>query len=332
MEQQTKITTCFVAGRSGGHIIPALTLARTLREKNEQHRILFFSTSTLLDHKIIATSTDVHTHISLDIENIPYRKPWTWVQYAYRSIRAYLKSLQQLRLHGPDRVVSMGGYVSLPVCVAAWWLRIPVELYEFNVEPGMATRCLARIADRIFICFNESAQNFGRYSHKCHYAQYPVRFSLTQRATVEHEARRLLDISQDAHVILVLGGSQGSQYLTTYVQHWLTTTTTTRPRYVLHQAGEHNSLAILKAWYAQAQINAHVFTYNHDMALLYAAADLIICRSGAGTLFEAMAFNKRCITIPLETATNRHQVANAYAMAKLYPEFVTVVRQEKARR
>jgi UDP-N-acetylglucosamine--N-acetylmuramyl-(pentapeptide) pyrophosphoryl-undecaprenol N-acetylglucosamine transferase len=329
MEQQTKITTCFVAGRSGGHIIPALTLARTLIEKNQQHRILFFSTATPLDHKIIATSNDVHTHVPLDIENIPYRKPWMWFRYAYRLTYAYLKSLQQLRLHRPDRVVSMGGYVSLPVCLAAWWLCIPIELYELNVEPGMASSWLARIADRIFICFKESAQYFGTYQHKCHYTEYPIRFSLMQRTGGEHEARIILDIPHDAYVILVLGGSQGSQYLNTYVQHWLTTTTSTQPRYVLHQIGEHTSLASWTAWYAQAQINARVFAYNHDMALLYTAADFIICRSGAGTLFEIVAFNKRCLTIPLETSTNNHQVANAYAMAKQYPEFVTVVRQEK---
>ena len=94
---------------------------------------------------------------------------------------------------------------------------------------------------------------------------------------------------------------------------------------IIHQTGSIDDTD-WQQLYASKNIAAHVFSYHPDLALMYAAADLMICRAGAGTLFEIKFFNKPCIIIPLMTNTTTHQVDNAHAMASEYPElFHTVV-------
>ncbi len=326
MESRTKkITTAFVAGRSGGHIIPALTLAEALVQKNSAHHILFFSAATALDRKIVATSANIHAHITLAVGNIPYKNPFKWPLYVYQMIKATATSYRLLKKNKPECVISMGGYISLPVCLAAWSLKIPIDLFELNVEPGQATKFLAPLATRILTCFEETKQFLP--STKCQYQEYPVRFSLAQRTSTKQQACEQLSILPSKKVILVLGGSQGSLFINNYVKEWVKLSEDVQNLYFLHQIGEQDNAEQWQNWYGQHNIQAQVFVYNHDMALLYAAADLVICRSGAGTLFETVAFNKQCITIPLETASNNHQVANALAMQKKYKKLITVVRQ-----
>jgi UDP-N-acetylglucosamine--N-acetylmuramyl-(pentapeptide) pyrophosphoryl-undecaprenol N-acetylglucosamine transferase len=96
---------------------------------------------------------------------------------------------------------------------------------------------------------------------------------------------------------------------------------------IIHQTGSNESTHTLQNFYARNQIQAHVFSYDSALEKYYAVADVIICRSGAGTLFEILACNKKCITIPLESVAQDHQVANALACAQQYPENVRVLRQ-----
>jgi UDP-N-acetylglucosamine--N-acetylmuramyl-(pentapeptide) pyrophosphoryl-undecaprenol N-acetylglucosamine transferase len=95
----------------------------------------------------------------------------------------------------------------------------------------------------------------------------------------------------------------------------------------IHQTGSTDETD-WKQLYTSKNITAHVFSYNPELALLYTAADIIICRAGAGTLFEINFFNKKCIIIPLKTATTDHQVHNAIAMSADYPDLFEYILQD----
>lgn len=322
-----KSTICFVAGRSGGHIIPAFTLAEQEKIKDQTKRILLFTTSTKLDYEIIAQSSAIDQHYALALENLPYKNPLRWPLFAYQMLRATISSFLILRALRPDRIISMGGYISLPVCCAGKLLNIPIELRELNVEPGAAIKWLAPCAKTISICFEET-KNYLK-SPNCHVVPYPVRFTKKDSTFTSHQARIVLGISEHKKVLLILGGSQGSLFVNKLIHAWLEHLLSEERNnlYILHQVGATDDLNRYQAHYDQLGINGSLFTYRHDMAHLYAAADLIVCRAGAGTLFEVLFFDRPCITIPLETSSNSHQVANAASLAKSYPHLITMLRQ-----
>ena len=233
-------------------------------------------------------------------------------------MRAFYKSFMELRRAKPQRIVSMGGYISIPVCLAAWLLRIPIDLFELNAEPGKAIRWLTPLAHRVLTCFEE-AQNYFP-PEKVQSSPYPLRF--TQADIIEREtACKKLDLDPTKKILLVLGGSQGSQSLNKLIP-------ALGKQYphicIIHQAGP--EAARLKEWYRQEKIDARVFEYLHELQYPYCAADLVIARSGTGTLFELLFFQKKALLVPLEVASTDHQVANAYAFARKRPDLFTVVR------
>jgi len=311
-------TICFAAGKSGGHIIPCLTIAR---QQYPDHRVLFFSTNAPLDKKIIEHAQIAH-HSILPLGNVRYT---TWYHYpviAWQLGRSFIEALYQLIKHRPVKIISTGGLVALPVCIAGYILRIPIELFELNVQPGKALKALIPFAHHTYICFADAQKNLPTAT----LTDYPVRFATAAMHMTRHHARTHLGLQQDTKTIFIIGGSQGSIFLNNVIQQWILTNKPTCQ--IIHQTGTHDTTD-WHAWYAQHNIPAIVFEYRDDLAPCYAAADVVITRAGAGTLFEVLFFGKKQIIIPLEAHTTAHQVDNAYALACMHPDLCTVLRQKE---
>ncbi len=322
------MTACFVAGRSGGHLIPALTLAREQKQQNKNIKVLFFSANTALDRQLAGGSDVVDFYVPLKLDNVPLRKPWLLPIFGWQFCASFFTARKQLRRHRPPSVLSTGGYISIPVFLAARTLRIPVELFELNVVPGKATNFLARFARTIFICFEQTRKYLPQ--EKCQFAQYPIRHTqVTNTTEARAAALTKFHFSPDAKTILILGGSQGSVFLNNMIKQWITQYPQDgKALQVIHQTGARDN-GPWRDVYRQANITAFVTDFSNDVSDFYAAADLVICRSGAGSLFETLFFKKQCITIPLETTENNHQLDNARAMAESYPDLFTVLRQQE---
>ena len=310
-------TICCVAGRSGGHIIPCLSWAH----QNNARTILFFSTHNALDKQLL--KDELVKHIPLTLNNIPYKNPLRMIQFAWHFANAFIKSLYYLHTYKPTKILSTGGYIALPVCSAARCLRIPIELFELNVSPGKATKFLAPIASRINICFEQSKRYFPE--KKCVIQPYPLRFTQKQYTTDYADFR--LDATKKT--VMILGGSQGSQFLNEIIKEWVAHTNKSDIQ-IIHQTGTHTQQ--WEGFYKKMNIPAFVFNYYAHLEDLYPLTNVVICRSGAGTLFETLYFKKPCITIPLETATTAHQTENAYALAQQYPELVKMIKQKDIER
>lgn len=321
-------TICVVAGKSGGHIVPGLTIAQQKQADNPDLRIIFFSTHSSLDKKIIDNAAVKNlVHYSLPLSSIPYRKPWKVPLFFYSFMYALMICTIHLYRHKPSQVISMGGIISLPVCFAAFILNIPIHLYELNAMPGSAVTFLARFANTIHCCFDTTKKKLP--AHKYRQTDYPIRYPVSVLQISKHEARKIVGIADHKKVVLVLGGSQGSYFINNLIKNlfeikpWLAD-----HLHIIHQTGNDISTE-WHNWYKHHHVNAHAFAYHDDLAPYYQAADMVICRSGAGTLFETLFFNIPLITIPLETQTTDHQIYNARALEQQYPTLVRVLLQKE---
>lgn len=331
MYHKDPITICVAAGQSGGHLLPALALARQVRYRDPDTQTVLFSTATSLDKKILEGSGGIDKHFIFSLARLSSRQWYAYPRAAWSVGKAFLYSLIKLKTCRARHIVSTGGLIAIPVCLAGWLLGIPITLYELNAVPGKAIAFLARFATRVCICFEGARPAFTSIKkEKIVKVDYPLRFSEADKIS-QVDARTRLGVARDAKVLLILGGSQGSNYLNTCAQAYLRyrmlmLPETLQPLVVFHQAGESEKEAV-ENFYKNYGIVASVFSYKSDIALYYAAADIVVARAGAGTVSELAFFEKKAVLIPLEVAAAGHQVHNAYAIAAQYPDLFSVYRQ-----
>ncbi len=325
-----KKVLCAVAGSSGGHIIPGIVAMRSLEDQASQ--VLFFTTASSIDRSLAQQYSSSFTYCALPIEQVPGKRIWRYPLFFYRFIQSFIISFLELRAKKPASVMSMGGLVSLPVCWAAWFLKIDVILFELNAVPGKAVRWLAPCADKVQVCFEEAGDYFDK--KKVLNVPYPHRF--TDEKNVSQEvAREHLGIDPARKTILILGGSQGSYAINQLIKclvedypYFAQEVT------IIHQTGaslyeQKDASSWFTQFYKQRGVRSLVFDFNQELHYCYLAADIIIMISGAGTLFVIEHFNKRALLIPLEHAQG-HQVDNALAMIKRHSDLFTMIRQHHA--
>ncbi len=313
---------CCVAGKSGGHIIPCLQFAVSQYLSKSSVPLLFISTSSALDQKIKTQFPLINNHLALDLENVPYQKWWRLPLFGFSFIKAFWTSFWYLKKHKPSRIISTGGFITLPVCFAAKLLRIPIDLFELNVIPGKATALVSKFATNLFVCFKEAKNYFPRPST---FTEYPLRFTKADKKFSREKVLHFLGFIPTKKVLLILGGSQGSQFLNRIIQK--APIALLNQYQIIHQTGT-AEVEQCTEFYQAHNITAQVFAYQSNLVPYYQIADHVICRAGAGTLFELLFFEKQCTVIPLETFSTDHQVDNAYAMHKAHPNLFRVLRQK----
>lgn len=312
-------TLIIVAGKSGGHVLPGLVIAQ--QEAANYDHILFFSTQGTLEHSILTNNPSI-TVTMFNLEPVPYRKPFRFPYWLFQFGRICLQSFKILYRHNPEKIMSMGGLISVPICISAWLLSIPIIIYELNVIPGLANKIISLFSNSVRICFSETEAHFKK--KPCVKVEYPLRFT----PAIKSQSPDYFNLGLDKNrtTIFVLGGSQGSLFLNQLIKKWIEEISFNELIQVIHQVGQHDK-SNWQHFYRKHKIPAFIFTYYDAIEQCYLAADMIICRAGAGTLFESVFFQKPCITIPLECHSTMHQVDNAYTMAKHFPRYVHVLRQ-----
>lgn len=225
-----------------------------------------------------------------------------------------IQSFLYLFIWAPDVVVSKGGYGSFPVVISAKILQIPIFLHESDVSPGLANRIIGRLALEIFVSFPRT-EYFD--VQKIIITGNPIRREILQGSA--KEGQRLFNLSGQRPVILVLGGSQGSQRINDAIL--LSLPQLLQEFEVVHQAGEKNIETVKNE--AQTVIPPGLERFYHPVAFfreqelkhIYQACDLVISRAGANTIFEIAAVGKPSILVPLPESAQNHQYKNAYAYA-----------------
>ncbi len=210
--------------------------------------------------------------------------------------KAQDNAAEGLRIVRPDVVFSKGGYVALPVVFAARKLGIPCFAHESDFSPGLTNKLCARKCETVFTSFPETAKKLphGKYSGA------PIRRSVL--SATKAEARKKLDIPFHANVLLIFGGGSGSVAVNEAVFRQIQTLTKTF--FVLHVCGTGNAAAHHIKNYRQ-------FEFVSDMGTAYTAADVVVSRAGAGSVFEILTLKKPALFIPLEGQTRGDQLENA---------------------
>ncbi len=211
----------------------------------------------------------------------------------FRAVKQAKRALKTLR---PDVVFSKGGYVALPVVIAAHKLKIPCFAHESDYSIGLSNKISARFCKRVFTSFPETAQKIKRGV----YSGAPIKRTVLSASRAE--ARRRFNLGFSDKVVLVFGGGSGSQIINQAVRKHLKALTGNYR--ILHVCGKGNAVQNNFENYRQ-------FEFVADMGSLYAAADLVVARAGAGTVFEILALKKRALLIPLEGQTRGDQKENA---------------------
>jgi len=320
----TQKSICFVAGHSGGHIIPAISKTKQKLENNKDLKIIFISTNNVLDKKILQNHQFIKDQIFLPLKHTP-KKIFSIFKFIFYFTISFFKSIYVLKKYKCEQIVSMGGLISIPVCIAGKLLNIPIEIYELNVEPGKTINFLSKFTKKIKICYSETQNYFPKI--ECEKVDYPIRFNSADKIS-QNSALNQIGFSLNRKTIFIVGGSQGSKYINNLIKNWIENEKNIENYQIVHQTG---SLEILqwKHFYSNYQTPTIIFDYSDEMKNYYCAADLIICRSGAGTLAEILFFNKKCITIPLETKYTSHQIFNAQVMQKEYPDLFCMLKQNE---
>ncbi|MBN1601981.1 MAG: undecaprenyldiphospho-muramoylpentapeptide beta-N-acetylglucosaminyltransferase [Chitinispirillaceae bacterium] len=221
----------------------------------------------------------------------------------FRIAAGFFQSLLLLMRIRPNVVFSKGGFVSVPVVWASALLRIPVIIHESDITPGLANRLSIPFAKKICFSFEETAQYLP--SEKRVHTGLPVRSELMEGS--RNEGNKLCGFSREKPVLLIIGGSQGSQTINAVVRDALSQLLVNYN--VCHICGKGNR--------GEETANYAQFEYvKEDLAHLLASADLVVSRSGATTLFELLALLKPSLLIPLGAGSRGDQVLNANSFKK----------------
>jgi len=295
------------AGGSGGHIFPAIAMARRLKERDGKAVIMFVGSRKELDRRIFEKENFDHRLISAN--KMPYRVSLKTAPFAVRLLADIVQSFFILISFRPDVVVGFGGYVSWPVTLTASVLGIRKVVHEQNVVPGRANKFLFNFADSIGLSFDKSAEALGGNHRKAVVTGNPIRDSIFRDDKTAGIQR--FGLSHSKFTILVIGGSQGARFIN---ETFVKAVSGLEPEkksliQVIHITGIKDYEEVFRAYESSGLENrTHSFIDRIEDA--YSASDLVVTRSGASAIFEIAFFGRPMILIPYPYA-RAHQAENA---------------------
>ncbi len=296
-----------VGGGTGGHVIPALAIARELCERHSAE-IIFVGTSRGIETRLVPQAGfPLHLVQVGQLKNVSLTRRARTLTDIPRAVFACRKLFAHFQ---PQVVIGVGGYASGPGMLAAILMRIPTLAFEPNLVPGFANRMVARFVSAAAVHFKETK----RFFRNAVVTGVPVRpefFRIPARSLSPPGS------------LLVFGGSQGARVLNQTMIDSISTWKELGIQ-ICHQTGERDFEKVDSA-YKQAGFPAEVRRFIDDMPSAFAQADLVLCRSGASTVGEITAAGKPAIFVPFPFAADDHQRKNGEALqqagaARLIPE------------
>ena len=308
----------FTCGGTAGHVNPAVALARIFQEKHPGCRVLFVGADGGMENKLvpkegyqIRSVTITNFHRSFAPADIAHNLgTLVNMQKSKKQARAILDEFR------PDLVVGTGGYASFPVVNEAAHRGIPTAVHESNAVPGLTTKALSKVVDRVMVGFEESRAYYDDPS-KVVVTGTPVRgdfFKYTRQ-----EAREKLGFTDDRPLLLSYWGSLGAEVMNQKMVDFIAKECYEGAPYRhIHGAGRDfpwMQEELLRRGLKLGDNGIEVREYIYDMPLVMAAADLVLCRAGASTISELTAIAKPAVLVPAPNVTANHQEKNARVLA-----------------
>jgi UDP-N-acetylglucosamine--N-acetylmuramyl-(pentapeptide) pyrophosphoryl-undecaprenol N-acetylglucosamine transferase len=308
------VKVLIAGGGTAGHVFPALALARRLTDAHGA-QVRFAGTSSGQEAQLVPAA------------GFPFEPVEAKPLVRRLSLRAVVSPFSVLRsaracraiVEDADVVVGMGGYVSVPIAIAAVRGRRPLVIHEQNAVPGLANRALARFARTVALSFPETERLLPRGAPVL-VTGNPVRDEIvavpSSREELAKEARAKFDLEDRRATVVVFGGSQGALHLNRAMVDAFRSLRGRGDLQVLILTGPAHVELVRQSLPKDAALVVRVLPFLDRMELAYAAADLVVARAGATTIAEVTICGLPAMLIPYPYATARHQEANARALQR----------------
>lgn len=293
----------FVCGGTGGHIFPAVAIADSLKKMGVTD-ITFAGRKDSMEERLVAKNWPYEYISAVPLHRGPFLKN---LALPFNLSKALIRAKSVIKKVKPDVVVATGGYVSLPIVLAAGTAGIPVYLQEQNAVAGVANKVGARYAKTIFVTSEDAAKSFP--AKKCMIFGNPVR-ELPTGDTLPRPA----EFETGKKAVFIVGGSQGAVGINNKIEESVKTIAAREDVSVVWQVGVKNVEAI-SARVGELK-NVAIRGFLDGIYAYMKHADLIISRAGASALAEILAFGKPSILLPFPHATANHQEHNARVVEK----------------
>lgn len=299
----------FAGGGTGGHLIPALNIARCLKTKLDDAEYLFVGIKGGIEKDIV----ERNGFQVEEIEIVGLKRNFSgMMDFSKKIMRAFSQADKVVRSFGPEVVVGTGGYLSAPVVLAGKRRRSRTLIQEQNVFPGLATRFLARFADRICLAF----ENSKKYLHGIRniiVSGNPLRPDLRiPRTKAIYEG---FGLDPDKKVLFVTGGSRGARSLNEGIARFIRDGRLPEDWQCLWQTGADRFEETRKM--IGRDFPGKLMPFIDNMPQAYAVSDLVVSRAGAMTVSELLALGMPALLVPYPHATADHQMKNALALKEL---------------
>lgn len=298
-------------GGTGGHIFPALAIARALQRRDNQTEILFVGAHHRMEmEKVPAAGYKI---VGLPVTGFQRRLSMKNLAFFPKLLISLTKCRSIIKAFKPDVVIGVGGFASGPLLWVAQQMKIPTLIQEQNSYAGITNKLLARKAARICVAYDRMDRYFPKT--KITKTGNPVRNDLTEIKSKIPEALQFFKLDKNRKTILVVGGSLGARTINESLE--LNLDELIRRNFqVIWQTGTHyyEKAKLTLEQYTSHQVQVHQFINRMDLA--FAAADYIISRAGAGTISELCIVGKPVILVPSPNVAEDHQTKNAMSLVE----------------
>jgi UDP-N-acetylglucosamine--N-acetylmuramyl-(pentapeptide) pyrophosphoryl-undecaprenol N-acetylglucosamine transferase len=296
-------------GGTAGHINPALAVAQELRSLG--HEVSYAGTPRGLEARLVPQ--EGFPFVGFEAAGFNRRKPVSLVTSSVKIAISAARARRWLATLRPQVVVGFGGYVSIPVGLAASWLKIPLAIHEQNAASGMANRFLSSRARLVALTYASAAKDF-KTAGAVELVGNPVRAALFEAD--RPSARAALGLPADATVLLAFGGSLGARHLNEALVARADHLMSLPKLHIVHVTGtrDYEQISAMIRRVPQATGRWHLMDYCDRMGEAYAAADAVLSRAGATTLAEIGALGIPALLVPYPYAAADEQTTNAQGL------------------
>lgn len=300
-------------GGTGGHIYPAVAVAEALKRRlGDRVELLFVGAEGKMEmEKVPALGYRI---VGLPIAGLQRRLDWRNLLVPFKVLKSIRRAKQAIRDFGADVVVGFGGYASAPVLWAAQRMGVPTLIQEQNSYAGLTNKILAKRARKICTAYDGMERFFP--AERIRLTGNPLRGNFSKEGVDRNEALAHYGLKPDLKTILVVGGSLGTRRLNEMMKHWIFSLHGVAPVQVIWQTGKYYEREMQAFLTEHPTENIWQGAFIDRMDLAYAAADLVISRSGAGTVSELCLVAKPVLFVPSPNVAEDHQTMNARALEK----------------
>ncbi len=312
-EKMKKLKIILSGGGTGGHIYPAIAVAEALkRQLNEQCEILFVGAQGKMEmERVPAYGYPIK---GLPVAGLQRRLTWRNLQLPFRLLASLRRAHSIVRRFEADVVVGFGGYASGPVLWCAQRMGIPTLLQEQNSFAGLTNRILAGGAERICVAYPGMERFFPE--ERITQTGNPLRGSFAPKTSVSDEALEYFGLKRGKPTVLMVGGSLGTRTLNEAMKSNIDEIQRSGDFQVIWQTGSYYAREVVEFLAERSLEGIWVGAYIERMDLAYEAADVVVSRSGAGSVSELCLMGKPTLFVPSPNVAEDHQTKNAQALVQ----------------